>query len=76
MKKEKISVSQSILILLAETNGKCLTLEELKEKTMKSEETLLVVLSKMKRKGLITSRWLFDKDGKRRRLYCLEAKIE
>ena len=71
--KEKMSLSQLILIYLAERG--CLTLEELERYTGGKRNVLLVTLTRMHKRGLIYRKWRHFSDRKFRE-YCLKYRDE
>ena len=72
-KKGGLTKTQLILMLLASEPSNCLSLSELREKTKISENELSVYLSRLKSRGLITSKSKKGKE-KRERIYCLKVK--
>ena len=71
--KERTRIEE-IILLLANTEGHCLTLDEINKKLQINRNTLLVYIHRLKKRKMIKSRWLYDEKGERKRLYCLEVK--
>ena len=73
MKKEKLTITQLIIIYLA--NRGCLTLEELEKYTGAKRGVLLVTLTRLHAKGVIYRKWRHI-GGKKYREYCLKYRDE
>nr|WP_176580414.1 DNA-binding protein [Sulfolobus islandicus] len=71
--KEKLTLTQLILIRLS--NRGCQTLEELQTFTNAKREVLLVILTRMHKKGLIYRKWRRF-GGRKFREYCLKSREE
>ncbi len=67
--KEKMTLSQLILIYLS--NKGCLTLEELEKYTNAKRNVLLVMLTRLHKKGLLYRKWRRF-GGRKYREYCLK----
>ena len=69
---ERFTLSELILVLLSK---QCMTLEELEEKTETKKNVLLVYLTRLSKRGLITRKWR-KIAGIKVREYCLKYRDE
>ncbi|BDC00256.1 DNA-binding protein [Saccharolobus caldissimus] len=69
---ERFTLSELILVLLSK---QCMTLEELEEKTGTKKNVLLVYLTRLSKRGLITRKWR-KFAGIKVREYCLKYRDE
>jgi len=73
VKKEKLTYTQLILMLLANSTTHCLTFSELKEKMGLSDSMLWVYLHRLSKRGIVSAKWK-KSNGKRERIYCLKLR--
>ncbi|BDC17426.1 plasmid regulator [Acidianus sp. HS-5] len=73
--KERFTITQIVLIVMAKALGSCCGLEYLSEKTWVDKDELFVSLSRLAKRGIIERKWHKGRAGKER-MYCLKYKEE
>jgi len=67
-----VSKTQVVLMVLASSQDKCVSLKELREKTGIDKKLLAVYINRYKKKGVIETKIIKDEKGKREIIYCLK----
>jgi len=67
-----VSKTQLVLMVLASSPNKCISLNELREKTGIDKKLLAVYINRYKKKGVIETKIIKDEKGKREIIYCLK----